>query len=174
MKAPFPLALAPNFAELSTRWSAIPDAHRANAEAMLTLLQDARVFGGGVPLVVTSWYRSPLVNLANNGSKTSQHLTASAVDFTTIPPGAVRGVFDRLRVALPPSSFGQLIFERDHIHLSLPNRANGRTGEVLTEPTEGTFLPVDDSREGGVASTSTLLALVVMFALFLLLTGHRT
>ena len=171
MIAPFPILLAPNFPELAGRWSAVPEKYADNALAMLQLAQRARD-AGGIPVRVSSWYRSPIGNALANGGRTSQHLTASAMDI--VPSGDVRAWFDRVRAELPPSSFGQFIFERDHVHLSLPNRASGRTGEVLLEPTEGHYVPVpgsvppDDSREGYANPNTLALLLALAVALFLL------
>lgn len=173
MIAPFPILLAPNFPELAGRWADVPDEYADNAVAMLQLVQHARD-AGGVPVRVTSWYRSAVGNVLAGGSRTSQHRTASAMDL--VPQGDVRAWFDTVAATLPPSSFGQFIFERDHAHLSLPNRASGRTGEVLVEPTEGRYLPwpgsapPDDSREG-YANPNTLAVLVVLALAVLLLFG---
>lgn len=173
----FPLLAAPHFSELSPRWSAIPDVYMDNAARMLALAETARAAGGGVPVQVSSWYRSPLHNTIAGGAGTSQHLTASAMDL--VPSGDIATWFDHVRATLPADSFGQLIFERSHVHLSLPNRANGRTGEILTEPTEGTYQPLpgvaqqDDTREG-YANPTTLAAVVVVAIIFYaLLSGGR-
>lgn len=169
MNLPFPALLAPNFPELAPRWASIPDTYRDNATAMLQLMQAVRD-AGGVPVRVSSWYRSPVLNALINGSRTSQHLTASAADLVPLE-GDGRAWFDRVASSLPRQSFGQLIWERDHAHVSLPNRASGRTGEVLTEPTEGSYLPWpgaapgDDSREG-YANPNTLTLVLIIALLF--------
>lgn len=138
MNEPLPIDLAPHFQELAGRWAAIPATERANATAMLQLLEQVRAAGGGVPLRVTSWYRSPLTNLLAGGVSKSQHLTASAADIVP-DTDTMMLYFRRLADALPPDSFGQLIYERNHIHVSLPNRANGRRGDVLIETREGHY-----------------------------------
>lgn len=155
MTDPLPTDLAPHFPELAGRWGSIPATYRGNAVAMLQLLEAVRAAGGSVPLTVTSWYRAPLTNLLAGGVSKSQHLTASAADIVPATENMMT-YFRRLAQYLPPQDFGQLIYERNHIHVSLPNRANGRTGEVLIEASEGHYVtlagyatPKPDDAESG-------------------------
>ena len=73
----------------------------------------------GVPLRVTSAYRSPGVNLAVRGSSSSAHLTGDAADFVPVglpvesamrhvghPRGAAKARGDVLRSAAPSGSGG--------------------------------------------------------------------
>lgn len=87
------------------------------------------------PILVTSGYRSPAVNRAIGGSKTSAHVQGYAVDF--ICPG----FGDPLKVckALAGSglTFDQLIEEGSWVHLSFDPR--GRR-QVLTYR-DGQYLP---------------------------------
>lgn len=139
--ASFPAAAAPHFGELATRYALIPTRYEANANSMLRLAELARQAGGGFPVRVTSWYRPAAWNSLVGGSPHSQHLTASAMDFVPIGED-IRSWFDHVRQRLPGSEFGQLIYERSHVHLSLPNRTSGETGEVLLEPREGHYVSV--------------------------------
>lgn len=50
----------------------------------------------GVPIIISSGYRSPALNAAVGGSKTSQHMTGEAVDFTAPGFGSPRHVMDRI------------------------------------------------------------------------------
>jgi zinc D-Ala-D-Ala carboxypeptidase len=50
----------------------------------------------GVPILISSGYRSPEVNKAVGGAKSSQHLTGNAVDFTAPAFGSPRHVIDRI------------------------------------------------------------------------------
>jgi hypothetical protein len=145
----FPSAIAPHFPELAGRYAAIPESDRDNARAMLELLERARAAGGNVPITVSSWWRSKAGNTAAGGSSSSQHLTASAVDFE--PDGDPALWFETARRALPANSYGQIIYYRAtsrHLHLSLPNRSSGRTGEQLVEVSPKKFAPVGGGLTG--------------------------
>lgn len=50
----------------------------------------------GVPIIVTSGYRSPEVNKATGGSKTSQHMTGEAADFVAPAYGRPSTVMARI------------------------------------------------------------------------------
>jgi hypothetical protein len=73
----------------------------------------------GVPIHVNSWYRSPALNAAVGGAKTSAHMKALAVDFE--PRGTpLMEAFHRLSLSSIP--FDQLIHEgtrdgADWIHI---------------------------------------------------------
>ncbi|SHJ37297.1 Peptidase M15 [Hymenobacter daecheongensis DSM 21074] len=63
----------------------------------------------GRPLRVTSFYRSPILNKAVNGSPTSQHVRGEAIDIDGDPAGLDNAeLFDYVRRHLP---FDQLIWE---------------------------------------------------------------
>jgi hypothetical protein len=64
----------------------------------------------GYPIVISSGYRSPVVNAAVGGSKNSSHQTGNAADFLCPQYGKPRAVFDRLRV-IPSLHWDQLILE---------------------------------------------------------------
>jgi zinc D-Ala-D-Ala carboxypeptidase len=63
----------------------------------------------GGPVKVNSWYRCPALNAAVGGSKTSQHMLGSAVDFkpTTVQ---IKVAFEMIARSTIP--FDQLIHER--------------------------------------------------------------
>jgi len=71
----------------------------------------------GVRLKVTSWYRSPAVNKAVGGSKTSDHLTGYAVDFRAEGRDAKACA---AQIAASPLLFDQLIWypNQDRLHIS--------------------------------------------------------
>lgn len=124
-----------------------PASARANLAKLATLLEAARSAGGDVPLKVTSGYRSPGLNAAVGGSGSSQHLTGSAADF--VPVGRLaeplfRQWADATFATLPRSAYGQAIlypWTTGHVHLSLPNRASGKTGELLVEVGKNRYVP---------------------------------
>lgn len=93
---------------------------------------------------VTSGYRSAAYNAAVGGSPNSQHLTGSAVDFA-LPGGTdLHGWASTVFRSIPGSAFGQAIvypWSDRHVHLSLPNRSSGKTGEVLVEVGVNRYLP---------------------------------
>lgn len=50
----------------------------------------------GVPIIISSGYRSPALNKAVGGAKNSQHVLGQAVDFTAPGFGTPRAVMDRI------------------------------------------------------------------------------
>jgi hypothetical protein len=78
-------------------------------------MENIRKLLGG-PILISSAYRSPELNAAVGGSKTSSHMQGEAVDFICPSFGANRKVIDRLAATLP--SWDQLILE-------FPNHSNG-------------------------------------------------
>lgn len=124
----------------------------AHQQAIAELLQKVREIVG-VPLKVTSWYRSPEKNADTPGSAAfSQHMDGTAADavpvLTLVKGAALTTIAQRLEAArhdgrLPASSFGQLIYYPfalpggqgwGHVHISLPTR--GKTGETLVRINE--------------------------------------
>lgn len=70
----------------------------------------------GSPVFVSSWYRSPAVNLAVGGASTSDHMRGVAVDFTCPDFGSPYDVVVRLRDS--GIKFDQLILEYGWVHIS--------------------------------------------------------
>ena len=82
------------------------------------LLEPARALLN-TPLIVTSGYRCPALNKEVGGSKRSQHLNATAADFII---NSKNMSLEEAFVTLTESPFlhyGQLILERNWIHISL-------------------------------------------------------
>ena len=121
------MQLTPHFslAEMTTTSTGLPntpgDAERAKLVHVAEMLEAVRAHFGR-PVHVHSGYRSPAVNAAVGGSKTSQHMRAEAADFH-VEGVALVDVFDWIRAS--DLAFGQVICEgRDPanptwIHLSL-------------------------------------------------------
>lgn len=89
-----------------------------NAEQLENLLDTCRQMDRvrellGYPVIVSSGFRSPKLNAAVNGSKTSSHMSGYAVDFTCPGYGSVEEVFEFLKKALPNAgvAYDQLIHE---------------------------------------------------------------
>lgn len=87
----------------------------------------------GVPIKVTSGYRSPKLNAATPGSSvTSQHSKGEAVDIVGVDGVSNADLFHRIRLALP---YDQLIWEfgdvkqPDWVHVSYS--ATKRRGIIL-------------------------------------------
>lgn len=93
------------------------------------VLQPARRRFG--PIIPTSW-----IKWSSGIPRTGPHATGGAVDFVA-RDATVDQVFAYVRDTLP-SSFGTLIHERDHVHVTAPG-VQGRFGMVLLEPEEGVF-----------------------------------
>ncbi len=79
-------------------------------------LERVRELLGNVPMHISSGYRSPNVNAALGGSKTSQHMTGEAADFEAPAFGTPREVCKEIAASDIP--FDQLIFEGSWAHIS--------------------------------------------------------
>lgn len=101
----------------------------ANLFKMAALMEEVRKVLGNRPISTSSGYRSPAVNKAVGGSRTSDHLSGSACDF--ICPGYGSPLEICRALVKAGVKFGQLIEEGSWVHISLPNRGE-KNGEVLT------------------------------------------
>jgi hypothetical protein len=84
----------------------------------------------GVPVLVTSGYRSPLVNKAVGSAPTSQHITGNACDFKAPSFGTSLEIARKLVANKALIGFDQLIQEGNWCHVSFV--ASGARGQVLT------------------------------------------
>ncbi|WP_236235571.1 D-Ala-D-Ala carboxypeptidase family metallohydrolase [Pseudomonas faucium] len=113
-----------------------PPEARANLQLLCSALEQVRALFG-VPIVVSSGYRSAAVNRRVGGSATSQHLLGLAADFTVLgmpPREVVRGISES------DLAFDQLILEFDRwVHLSVAQTAPRR--QVLTIRKGTGYLP---------------------------------
>jgi zinc D-Ala-D-Ala carboxypeptidase len=135
------ILLAPHFlaSELGADDPGATDAIISNLRLVAAWLEKARAVLG-VPLEVTSGFRTWLHNAAIGGSPTSDHPNGLAADF--IAQGTTPyQVYLRLQAAagsnqLPP--FDQIIFyaKDDHVHIGLGPKMRG---EVLIQTTEGDY-----------------------------------
>lgn len=103
-----------------------PEALRCLQELVNDLLQPLRE-RIGKPFTITSGYRSPELNKAVGGSKTSQHNKGQAVDFVVkgLTPFEVCQI-----IATSGLDFDQLIYEGTWIHVSYNKGKNRR--QLLT------------------------------------------
>jgi len=101
-----------------------PDAKTIeNLKRVAELLEQVRVVCG-VPIVVTSGYRSPTVNAGIGGSKTSQHCLGCAADIK----GVRLGIDEMMKkIVASDIKYDQLIKEfNSWIHISVTNDPNGK------------------------------------------------
>lgn len=100
----------------------VPVQYEANVDALVTgILEPIRRLIG-VPMTILSGYRSPALNAAVGGSDTSQHLTASAADWTIA--NTMEGLFLALYSRPNKLPSGQMILyqDRQFIHSALPSK----------------------------------------------------
>ena len=82
------------------------------------LLEPARAILN-TPLIITSGYRCPALNKEIGGNQNSQHLNATAADFVINDKNtSLEQAFSALKES-PFLQYGQLILERNWIHISL-------------------------------------------------------
>ena len=91
------------------------------------------------PINVNSFYRSPKLNAALNGSKSSSHMSGEAIDISTLGKKTNGELFDYIRQNL---EFDQLIYEFGNdenprwIHVSYKNKKDNRN-DVLRAKYKG-------------------------------------
>jgi hypothetical protein len=103
----------------------------ANLRRVAAVLEQVRALVGG-PVLVSSGYRSPAVNAAVGGAKSSAHLLGLAADIN-VPGMAPRALAKLIRDS--DIQFDQLIYEGTWVHIGLSASVPRR--EVLT----ATFAP---------------------------------
>lgn len=84
----------------------------------------------GVPVFISSGYRSSAVNSAVHGSVASQHLKGEAADFISPEAGTPKSVALKIAQHAPEIRFDQLIWEGSWVHVSFT--AGKPRGSVLT------------------------------------------
>ena len=88
----------------------------------------------GVPIMVTSFYRSPKLNKLLKGSKTSSHMKAEAIDMDADAFGLItnKDIFDYINSCL---DFDQLIWEfgdnKDPAWVHVSSKEKGNRNQVL-------------------------------------------
>lgn len=120
------------------------DAHKANLIASAkNLWQPVRDILG-VPMRVSSGYRSPQLNRAVGGSPTSAHSHGFAIDFTAPSFGNTRQIAKKLATELNARGikFDQLILEfpdstGSWIHLGYKSPSGKQRGQLLTAVKHG-------------------------------------
>ena len=82
----------------------------------------------GKPIRVNSFYRSPALNKAVKGSKTSQHVTGEAIDISGASKAENKKIFDWLCKNV---IFDQCINEYDFTWIHISYRKEGNRKQVL-------------------------------------------
>jgi zinc D-Ala-D-Ala carboxypeptidase len=87
----------------------------------------------GVPMLVTSWYRSPALNTAvGSNNNTSEHPLGRAIDFYAPRFGSPVQVVKWILKNGDMVGFNQLILEHGWIHISFPVPPAVPKNQVLT------------------------------------------
>jgi zinc D-Ala-D-Ala carboxypeptidase len=87
----------------------------ANLRRLATALEVVRQLIGR-RIIITSGYRSPALNDAIGGSRTSAHIEGLAADFISPPPEPLAICREIAASAMP---FDQLIYEVDWVHFAI-------------------------------------------------------
>ncbi len=82
----------------------------------------------GKPIKINSFYRSPEVNKAVNGSPTSDHMRGHAIDLTAGSREENLKLFNWMKLNL---IFDQLIWENDGAWIHVSYRAKGNRNQTL-------------------------------------------
>jgi zinc D-Ala-D-Ala carboxypeptidase len=110
---------------------------RKNIQRTAEVMEDVRSILGHKPILISSGYRSPQVNAAVGGSKTSAHMSGLAADFTCPGYGKPIAVCKKLHPHMKELGIDQLIHEYDTwIHLGLS--AGAPRHQALTIDSKGT------------------------------------
>lgn len=97
--------------------------HLANLMRLAATLEEVRAALGGMPILISSGYRSPALNRAVGGSSTSDHANGLAADFTCPRFGSVMQVCQVISIS--DLQFDQLIYEQgatEWVHLGIGTR----------------------------------------------------
>ena len=110
---------------------------RANLQRTAEVMEEVRKLLGGHPILVSSGYRSPPVNAAVGGSKSSAHMSGLACDFSCPGFGTPRMICHRLNLHMKELGVDQLIHEYSTwVHLGLSTGAPRH--QALTIDNRGT------------------------------------
>ena len=114
------------------------DSHeRKNIQRTAEVMEKVRTLLGDKPILISSGYRSPKVNAAVGGSKSSAHMSGLAVDFSCPGFGTPRAICKRLEPHMKELGIDQLIHEfNSWVHLGL--RGGDPRHMALTIDNKGT------------------------------------
>jgi zinc D-Ala-D-Ala carboxypeptidase len=93
---------------------------RKNIQLTAETMELVRTKLGDKPILISSGYRSPQVNAAVGGSKSSAHMSGLAVDFSCPGFGTPKQICKKLEPIMKELGIDQLIHEYDTwVHLGL-------------------------------------------------------
>ena len=122
----------------------------ANLKRLAQVLEQVRSALGGVPVLISSGYRSPALNKAVKGSRNSAHVLGLAVDFTAPRFGTVLQTAKAAAACGAP--YDQIIHEFGRwVHLAIPAAGQEARAETLTIQVAGVYTPGLRSRGRNVA-----------------------
>jgi zinc D-Ala-D-Ala carboxypeptidase len=110
---------------------------RKNIQRTAEVMEQVRTILGDKPILISSGYRSPQVNAAVGGSKSSAHMSGLAVDFSCPGFGTPKAICHKLHPHMKELGIDQLIHEYDTwVHLGLS--ASAPRHMALTIDNKGT------------------------------------
>jgi zinc D-Ala-D-Ala carboxypeptidase len=93
---------------------------RANLKRTADVMEEVRSLLNNHRVLISSGYRSPAVNAAVGGSKSSAHMSGLAADFSCPDFGTPRQICKELEPHMKKLGIDQLIYEYDSwVHLGL-------------------------------------------------------
>lgn len=98
----------------------IPQNLMLNASKTALLMEQIRKLLGDKPITINSVYRSPAINKAVGGAKTSEHLQALACDFICPQFGTPYEIAKAIEAS--NIEYGQLIYEGSWVHISVQGK----------------------------------------------------
>jgi len=110
--------------------NSIPKHLMPNAKRVAMLMEKVRSILGNKIIVVNSMYRSPAVNKAVGGSKTSYHLKALACDYVCPSFGTPYIIAKEIEAS--NIIYDQLIYEGSWVHIGLADELKTPRMQVLT------------------------------------------
>ena len=103
----------------------------SNINRLMDTLEVIRKLLGDKPIIVTSGYRSPMVNSAVRGSKNSAHLRGLAADIKVVGLKS-KDVATLLVPNIKSIGLDQLIYEGSWVHVAIPAFGVKPRYQVLT------------------------------------------
>lgn len=103
-----------------------------NLYGLAERLEIVRGILGGRPMLISSGYRSPALNVAVGGSRTSAHMQGLAADFTCPGFGTPLDICKRLAQHADELDFDQIIQEGTWVHFGLAAPGKTPRRQVLT------------------------------------------
>ena len=91
-----------------------------NVRLAAVWMEKVRKVLGSRPIIISSWYRSPELNVAVGGSNTSEHPKGTAIDFVCPKFGTPVDIVRKLSNLENKIYFNQLILEHTWVHISFP------------------------------------------------------